>query len=213
MSEESEKTKVWCPNSFCNRFKLYCIYGCPDKVECGVYERNYESFKGMEIPEIYISKYGEPQFPLPNSIILKEKLHTKKEKEAARKEKEELLLNKKVARERKKQLKLKSIEEKKKIKEMKRAEKEVPKVKRKRRTGAEIEMDYLQERMSVAAACIKKEEEKVKEAKKRHRRTKAEMMLARGVVPTEVSKPTEVVTTRYRKTPRGSSTNISNLFS
>jgi hypothetical protein len=161
----SEETKVWCPNSFCNRFKLYCIYGCPDKVECGVYERNYESFKGMEIPESYILKYGNPEFPLPNSIILKEKLHTKKEKEAAKKEKEELKLNKKVARERKKQMVLKEKEDKKKVRELKRAEKDVPKPK-----------------------------------VKRTRRTKAEMMLTRGVVPTEVPIQTKVKTKRTRRT-------------
>ena len=200
----SDETKVWCPNAFCNRFKLFCIYKCPEKVECGVYERKYEEFKKIEVPEYYIQKYGPPEFPIPNSIILKEKLHTKKEKEAAKKEKEAEKLNKKVARERKKQLKIQAKEEKQKVRELKKAEKLVPKP-RKRRTTAEVEFTELKSftNMINEVSTIAKSSELKFDKPKRHRRTKAEMQAARGIIPTVVAPnlPSEVIKPkRHRRT-------------
>jgi hypothetical protein len=100
---------------------LVCIYNCPEsvKVKCGIYSKNYEDLQIEFIDEFYISKYGEPKFPLPESILRKQKLLTKKEKAEDRKAKELEKENKRKIKEKKKKEKELIKNEKKKLREEK----------------------------------------------------------------------------------------------
>jgi hypothetical protein len=127
-----------------------------------VYEKAYNSIKELEIEEKYITKYGEPNYPLPDGIARKEKQRLKreknqakalalKEKKAAKKAKldaKEAKLSAKAEKSYQKALKLKEKEDKKQERYKKLQEKYNPKptpvkdaapTKRKRRTKAEME--------------------------------------------------------------------------
>lgn len=57
---------------------LVCVYSCPKhvKLKCKTYEENYEKIKALLIEQKYLTKYGIPTFEVPLSLRPKK---TKKE--------------------------------------------------------------------------------------------------------------------------------------
>jgi len=98
---------------------VVCIFSCPtcDKIKCSTYTKNYERLQEEPIPDFYLEKYGVPLFPLPDSIVRKQKALSKKERETEKKVLELEKLNKKKIKDQKKAEKELLKTEKKKLRE------------------------------------------------------------------------------------------------
>jgi hypothetical protein len=114
-----------------------CIYNCKDKVKCEVYYKNYEAIMEEPIEEKYITKYGNPIFPVPNAIAEKARIAEKKERELAKLQLAATMEEKRRTKQKAKQDKENEKEEKRKIRAFNKEQK-LKKKKRKRRTKEEI---------------------------------------------------------------------------